>query len=161
LRVFSRRELPDRAWFRARLSDALALRAPLRSSETTAFRCFYGEGDGVPGVSIDVYDRYAVLVTYADSLDAVVPELVAALGELLPLDGIVKRRREPGERLMVLSGREPPNLFHVREHGIRLAVDLRSGQKTGLFLDHRENRAYVRALAADKRVLNLFAYTGA
>lgn len=163
LRIFSRQRAPDAAFFRARIADALALRAPLRESGTTAFRLLYGEGDGVPGLTVDVYDRYAVIVTYADSVDTLVPEVVRALGEQLELDGILQRRRVPAdasERAVLLAGREPPRPLLVLEHGVRFLADLYSGQKTGLFLDHRENRAYVRGIAHGRRVLNLFAYSG-
>jgi 23S rRNA (cytosine1962-C5)-methyltransferase len=163
LRVFSRQAPPDAAFFRSRLREALELRAPLRASSTTAFRLLYGEGDGLPGLTVDVYDRYAVVVTYADSVDQLLPSVLPALRELLELDGILRRVRAPAEgseRTVLLTGREPPRPLLVLEHGVRFLADLYSGQKTGLFLDHRENRAYVRSIARDKRVLNLFAYTG-
>jgi 23S rRNA (cytosine1962-C5)-methyltransferase len=163
LRVFSRKTAPDAAFFRARVAEALALRAPLRATATTAFRLLYGEGDGLPGLTVDVYDRYAVVVTYADSVEALLPDVIRALREQLELDGILRRQRgaaEASERTVLLEGREPPRPLLVTEHGVRFLADLYSGQKTGLFLDHRENRAYVRGVARDKRVLNLFAYTG-
>jgi 23S rRNA (cytosine1962-C5)-methyltransferase len=163
LRVFSRETKPDAVWLRERLRDALALRGALRESGSSAFRLLYGEGDGVPGVTIDIYDSYAVVVTYADSLDRLLPDVVEALGNELALDGVVQRRRGEREdsRLVLLSGQEPPDRLFVSERGVRFVVELRSGQKTGLFLDHRENREFVRGLARGKSVLNLFAYTGA
>jgi 23S rRNA (cytosine1962-C5)-methyltransferase len=164
LRVFSREKAPDSSWFKARLEEALALRAPLAASETDAYRLLYGEADGVPGLTVDVYGRYAVVVTYADSLERVVPLAVDALQSVLKLDGVVKRRRasaDDAERFRLLAGREPPRPLLISEGGMRLGADLHSGQKTGLFLDHRENRAYIRDIAAGRSVLNLFSYTGA
>jgi 23S rRNA (cytosine1962-C5)-methyltransferase len=163
LRVFSRHGPPDAAWFRKRVSEALALRAPLRAGSTNAFRVLYGEGDGVPGLTVDLYDRHAVLVTYADSVDTLVPDVVRELKRELSLDGVLQRRRGAGEgadRVVLLDGREPPRPLIVSEHGVRFVADLYAGQKTGLFLDHRENRAYVRSVARGADVLNLFAYTG-
>lgn len=163
LRIFSREAAPDAAWFRQRLREAWALRAPLIREKTSAFRVLFGEGDGVPGLTIDVYDRYAVLLTYADSLETVVPDVVALLPQELPLDGILRRRSRAasGDRLTLLWGGEPPAKLIVQEHGVRLRADLEFGQKSGLFLDHRENRVFVRAHAHARRVLNLFSYTGA
>jgi 23S rRNA (cytosine1962-C5)-methyltransferase len=162
LRLFSRIAVPNAAFVRERVRAALSLRQQLRERDTTAFRLLYGEGDGLPGVTVDVYDRYAVIVTYANALERIVPWVVDALRAELPLDGILQRRRtrEEDERISVLSGHEPNGSVLVREYGVRFCADLRAGQKTGLFLDHRENRAYVREHSAGKRVLNLFSYTG-
>ncbi len=164
LRVFSRQERPDAAWVRARVRAALELRAPLRLADTNAFRVLFGEADSLPGVTADLYDRYVALVTYADALDALLPWVTDALrAELAPL-GIVRRKRRgdsTGEqRTEVLHGELPPP-FVVRENGMKLEVDLAAGQKTGLFLDHRDNREFLRGLALGRRVLNLFSYTGA
>lgn len=165
LRIFSREAPPDAKWFSQRVREAHALRAPLADQDTNAFRLLYGEGDGVPGLTVDVYADYAVLLTYADSLEAMVAPVVSALRSQLPLQGVVRRRHRghdrSGDRLTLLWGREPPAGLIVRESGVRLRADLDVGQKTGLFLDHRENRSFVRALARERRVLNLFSYTGA
>jgi 23S rRNA (cytosine1962-C5)-methyltransferase len=164
LRIFSRRRVPDAAWVRERVRDALALRELVRGGDTNAYRLLFGEADGLPGVTADVYDRHVALVTYADALDALVPWLVEALkSELSPLSVVRRKRRADsvGEaRTEALYG-EVPAPFVVREHGFLLEVDLAYGQKTGLFLDHRDNRRYVREHAAGRRVLNLFSYTGA
>ena len=164
LRMFSERALPDADWIRERVRLALALRRSLLDEQTSAYRLLYGEGDGIPGLTVDVYGSFAVIVTYADSLEAVVPWVVRALVELLKLHGVVRRARvRDGEppRLEVLHGRLPPRDLIVAEHGLRMQVDLFLGQKTGLFLDHRENRRFMGGLCAGKRVLNLFSYTGA
>jgi 23S rRNA (cytosine1962-C5)-methyltransferase len=163
LRMFSRATRPDAAFFRGRVREALALRASLRERGTNAFRLIFGEADGLPGLTVDVYDRYAVVVTYAESLDAVVPFVVRALSEELALDGILRRRSrgEAAATVQVLFGTQPPDDLIVSEHGVRFYADLAHGQKTGLFLDHRDNRAFVRSEARGRRVLNLFAYTGA
>jgi 23S rRNA (cytosine1962-C5)-methyltransferase len=164
LRLFSEQRAPDASWVRERLVQALALRRALLDAQTSAYRLLYGEGDGIPGLTIDVYGPFAVLVTYADSLDVVVPWVVSALTDLLKLHGVVRRARvRDGEppRLEVLHGRSPPRDLIIAEHGLRMYVDLFLGQKTGLFLDHRENRRFLGQLCENKRVLNLFSYTGA
>lgn len=164
LRLFSEVQVPDAAWVRERVALALALRRALLDDQTSAYRLLYGEGDGIPGLTVDLYGAFAVIVSYADSLEAVVPWVVRALSELLKLHGVVRRARvRDGDppRLEVLHGRLPPRDLIISEHGLRMQVDLFLGQKTGLFLDHRENRRFIGALCAGKRVLNLFSYTGA
>jgi 23S rRNA (cytosine1962-C5)-methyltransferase len=164
LRLFSERVVPDADWVRERVAAALELRRALLDPQTSAYRLLYGEGDGIPGLTVDVYGPFAVIVTYADSLDTLVPWVVQALVELLKLHGVVRRARvRDGEppKLEALHGRLPPRDLIIAEHGLRMHVDLFSGQKTGLFLDHRENRRFLGALCAGKRVLNLFSYTGA
>lgn len=164
LRLFSEQRVPDADWVRERVALALALRRSLLDPRTSAFRLLYGEGDGIPGLTVDIYGSFAVIVTYADSLQAVVPWVVRALVDLLKPHGVVRRARVPdGEppRLEVLHGRLPPRDLIISEHGLRMQVDLFHGQKTGLFLDHRENRRFMGELCGGKRVLNLFSYTGA
>ena len=164
LRLFSESVAPDADWVQQRVANALELRRSLLDSQTSAYRLLYGEGDGIPGLTVDIYGAFAVIVTYADSLEVVVPWVVRALSELLKLHGVVRRARvRDGEapRLEVLHGRLPPRELIISEHGLRMQVDLFLGQKTGLFLDHRENRRFLGNLCANKRVLNLFSYTGA
>lgn len=177
LRVFSRDEFPDAAWFLRRVEEAFALRASFREArapgvhETTAFRLLNGEGDGLPGLVADVYDRFVVVATYAGSVaELVLPSVVSAIESRVHPLGIVERSRPakegepdagPGRRLRVLSGREPSRRLIVSEFDLKLLANLHEGQKTGLFLDHRDNRAFVRSLSARRRVLNLFSYTGA
>ncbi|MEO8901446.1 MAG: class I SAM-dependent rRNA methyltransferase [Polyangiaceae bacterium] len=164
LRMFSELVVPDAAWVQQRVATALELRRSMLDSQTSAYRLLYGEGDGIPGLTVDVYGAFAVIVTYADSLEVVVPWVVRALVDLLKLHGVVRRARvRDGEapRLEVLHGRLPPRELTISEHGLRMQVDLFMGQKTGLFLDHRENRRFLGNLCANKRVLNLFSYTGA
>ncbi len=158
LRIFSRGGVPDGAWFDDRVSAALALREPVRRSDTTAYRWIAGEGDGMPAVVVDRYDGWAVVATYADAAQQLVPHVVGALERADALSGVLVRRA--GEPAALAAGREPPDPLVVREHGLSFRVSLRRGQKTGMFLDQRENRRFVEHLAAGKRVANVFAYTG-
>lgn len=164
LRVFSRREkMPDAAWVEARVRSALGLREALRVTEVaSAYRLVNGEGDGLPGVVVDRYAGFAVVVADSPALEPLVPWVAAGLSRVADLSGVVRkvRGKEAGDRLELLSGRMPPRDLVVEEHGIRFHARLHEGQKTALFLDQRENRHTVESLAAGRRVLNLFGYTG-
>jgi 23S rRNA (cytosine1962-C5)-methyltransferase len=159
LRVFSARGVPDAHWIAERVLQAWQLRTGIRASQTSAFRWLFGEGDGLPGITVDLYGGFAIVVTYADSLQCLLPDLVTALRQTTSLSGIAHKSR--GEALTNLWGRLPPRELVIEERGVRLHADLHEGQKTGLFLDHRDNRQYIRELASEISVLNLFAYTGA
>jgi 23S rRNA (cytosine1962-C5)-methyltransferase len=184
IRIFSERQLPDAHWLRERVRAAWDLRAPLRDAGCTAYRWLFGEGDGLPGLTVDRYGDFAVVQTYMDGAAELLEWLVAALNDVAPLRGIVLRQREAddgdltiddrqsttsedsrssvvGRRSSVVWGDAPPSSLVVREHGIQFFADLRAGQKTGLFLDHRENRRHIQELSAGRSVLNCFAYTGA
>lgn len=163
LRILSCHEPPDAAWVAARIRDARDLRAPFIAADTTAYRLVFGEGDLLPGVTVDVYGSFGVVATYADGLDALARWAAEAATLELGLAGVLWRRRAESEGARgttLLLGRQPPGEVVVSEHGARFAVDLVRSQKTGLFLDHRENRRRVAMLCAGKSVLNLFAYTG-
>jgi 23S rRNA (cytosine1962-C5)-methyltransferase len=180
IRIFSERQPPDADWLRERVLAAWELRAPLREAGCTAYRWLFGEGDGLPGLTVDRYGDFAVVQTYMAGADQLLEWLVAALNEVAPLRGIVVRNRDwrleigdaernaespianpqSPERSVVWGDAPPPNLV-VREHGIQFFADLRAGQKTGLFLDQRENRRFIQELSYGRTVLNCFAYTGA
>ncbi len=139
-----------------------------RSWPTDAFRWIHGEADGLPGLHVDVYGP-AVTVRYDgagarafyDGLPARLQQIGRARG--LPVTAVVERRARgaTGDGAAVVLGRLPDGELEVRENGLRFGADLRHGQKGGLFLDQRENRALVRGMANGRRVLNLFGYTGA
>lgn len=149
---------PQGNWLEKRVQDALALRTQTIYSDTTCYRLLYGEGDFLPGITVDRYERFAVLKSYTESVAALVPEVVRALSKALRLRGVVSR--DAGE-LRALWGQLPPPEVTVREDGLKLLANLYEGQKTGLFLDHRDNRRTLSRFTAGKRVLNLFSYTGA
>lgn len=164
LRVFSRAQRPDAAWIKARVDEAWQLRRRLLPPETNAFRLLFGEGDGVPGIVVDVYAGFAVVVSYSSALGQVVDWVVEALSDRSELRGVCERttrRKDRASELKQLTGDEPPSLVMIKEHGLFYEVDLEAGQKTGLFLDHRDNRRYLRDLSRGCSVLNLFSYTGA
>jgi 23S rRNA (cytosine1962-C5)-methyltransferase len=159
IRVYSRDTVPDRAWFERRVASAFRRRAPLLADgQTNAYRLVNGEGDGVPGVVVDVYGPFAVVRLDSAVLAALVPDVVHAVESAIPVKGICQKG---AGGLEVLAGRLPPDRLIVSEHGLRFYADLGTGQKTGLFLDHRENRAHLERWSQGCSVLNLFSYTGA
>ena len=153
----------DDAWAEAGLERALGLRRGLFDAATTGYRAVNGEGDGLPGLVFDVYGRTGVL-----KLDGPIAErfwdaagLGAWLAERLDLDAVYQRHRSRGEPAgRPLVGPTPTAPVHFLEHGARYTADVVVGQKTGFFLDQRDNRARVAQLARDRRVLNVFGYTG-
>jgi 23S rRNA (cytosine1962-C5)-methyltransferase len=160
VRIYSRAGVPDAAWVRSRVRQAWELRSSLRAGgETDAYRWIYGEGDGLPAVVVDLYGEYAVIHRYARGVEPLKVWLTAALHEEAPLKGIVERPAG-GEALDVLWGKAPPRDLVVRENGLRFRANLFAGQKTGLFLDQRDNRRTVEAWSRGKTLLNCFAYTG-
>jgi 23S rRNA (cytosine1962-C5)-methyltransferase len=165
IRIFSQQRVPDVDWVAAQVAAAWELRAPIRQGATTAYRVLFGEGDGVPGITVDLYGSYAVIATYADSTQKLVPWVVTALREIIPLEGILQRipraEAEGDDKTRLLWGEPPPPDLEIEEHGLKFRANLRQGQKTGLFLDHRENRHYLESWCYGKRVLNCFSYTGA
>jgi 23S rRNA (cytosine1962-C5)-methyltransferase len=175
VRLFSRQAAPDAAWVGERAWEAWELRAPIRGADpaTSAYRWVYGEGDGLPGLVADRYGDYAVIHTYAESVATIAPQVAAAMRAIDPeLRGVALHQREqdddeedPGPRpaapgLRALWGELPPEDLVIQEHGLFFRADLWRGQKTGLFLDQRENRRTVEGLAGGLTVLNCFAYTG-
>ena len=156
VRLFGSEPLEGK-WLEGRVQDALSLRAQVIGPDTNAYRLVYGEGDFLPGITVDRYERFAVLKSYSESVTGLVPEVAKLLGTMLKLRGVVSRSGETS----ALWGQLPPPEVTVQENGIRLLANLYDGQKTGLFLDHRDNRQTLSRFTAGKRVLNLFSYTGA
>jgi 23S rRNA (cytosine1962-C5)-methyltransferase len=144
--------------------QAAALRDRVVPPDTDAYRLIHGEGDRLPGVVVDVYGAHAVLQLDGRGAAAWRDTWVAALRDVLAARGVraLHERRGPrgGRVLDTLEGRPPEAPLSVREHGMVLLTDLARGQKTGLFLDHRDSRRWVRDLAKGCRVLNLYGYTG-
>ncbi|WP_438026843.1 class I SAM-dependent rRNA methyltransferase [Sorangium sp. So ce233] len=176
VRVFQRTQAPplDERALAERLERAFALRDGwFAGRDTTAYRLCNGEGDRVPSLVIDRYDRAAVVRLdggmLAPWLDRLLPHLARALGargvRSIGLRARASAAAASGDaeakKLAHLHGPPLPDRLFVRETGVAMEVDLARGQKTGAFLDQRDNRARVRALAAGRRrVLNLFSYAG-
>lgn len=160
----------DEHFFRERLQADLALREPLQSQETTAYRMVNGENDGFPGMVVDRYDDTLVIKVYTSAWFPYLPMLVSLLREesgscqrvLLKLSRHVERVSEGSFKdNQMLFGAAPAGPVRFKENGLLFEADLIHGQKTGFFLDQRENRQQVRERAQGRSVLNVFSYTGA
>jgi 23S rRNA (cytosine1962-C5)-methyltransferase len=157
----------DAQFFHRRVVAALELRRALLPPDTDAYRLLNGEGDFLPGFVADVYGSIVVVQCLTAGAACLQPYLLKALQCVLTPAGVYERsiggvRREEGlpSEENVVAGDVPSEPVSVRECGLRFLVDVRGGQKTGFFLDQRDNRTLTRQLAAGRSVLNAFAYTG-
>ena len=154
----------DAAWWRDRIAHALARRAPL-ARETNAYRVVHGEADGLPSLICDRYDRWVVVQILSAGLEHFRAPIVGALRSLLAPEGILARNdaavrtREGLARETVLLHGDVPREIEVIEHGVRYLAAPWDGQKTGAFLDQRENRVLAGSVARG-RALDCFAYHG-
>ncbi|HET7453128.1 MAG TPA: class I SAM-dependent rRNA methyltransferase [Thermoanaerobaculia bacterium] len=144
----------DRATIASRFRAARALRERVVPDGTSGYRTLHAEGDLVPGVVADRYGGTDVLQLGAGGAAAIAGEIVEAYRETFAPGGLLVRGEgEP-------SPESVPSEAAFLEHGLRFAADLAGGQKTGFFLDQRENRARIRRLSPGRTVLNLFSYSG-
>lgn len=161
-------EAVDAGFFRDRIARAWRLRQMLGIPETTgAWRLCHAEADGLPGVTVDCYNDFAVVQLSSAGADAHRAMVVEALLQLHSWRGIYERSdlavlAQEGlpERTGILAGEMPPENLEIAEEGRRFLVDIRHGHKTGFYCDQRVNRSLVQRFARGKRVLNLFSYTG-
>lgn len=173
-RLLSRERMRlDRVWLRKRLQRAIDLRRSHAGLiETDAYRLVNGEGDGMPGLTVDCYADYLMLQLYSAAWQPHLALLTNVLQELLAPTGIYEKVRPRETRELeavsdskkygrLLVGESAPERLKVRENGLNFLVSLEQGLNSGLFLDQRRNRYDLMKRTAGKRVLNLFAYTGA
>ncbi|MDH5542779.1 MAG: class I SAM-dependent rRNA methyltransferase [Nitrospinota bacterium] len=172
VRILQHRKSADinLAWYLAKLCEAAEIRKPLSAGNTDGYRLAHGENDSLPGLIIDRYAETAVVKIYTPSWVPHLSDVVSALIEVIPVRRVVLRmNRITKNEKKYLYGLadggvvygpplEGPVVF--RENGILFESDPVNGQKTGFFLDQRENRERVEKLAKDKTVLNVFSYTG-
>jgi 23S rRNA (cytosine1962-C5)-methyltransferase len=160
----------DDNWWRARLQTTLARRDGLFDAQTTGHRCISGESDGWPGLVLDRYDTTFVLKLYSAAWLPRVGEVVGWLREALQPERLVLRLSRNIQSLaekefnlregQMLIGDAPQGPVVFLETGIRFEAEVIRGQKTGFFLDQRENRRRVETLAAGRDVLNAFSFSG-
>lgn len=165
----SSRDQPlDEALLGRRFAAAFDVRARVIDAGTSAYRWLHGEGDRTPGVVLDRYGDVAVLRLDGEGISAWTERIADLLFDLarprgvrsLVLRSTAKGGEQRTDKTTLLRGEPPPPRVTVQEHGVPFVVDLARGQKTGAFLDQRENRRRVGALARGRRVLNLFSYAG-
>ena len=160
----------DDAWWRGRLDQAVALRENLFDENTTGFRCINGENDGWPALVLDRYGDTCVLKLYSaiwlPRLDQITPLF---LDRLRPARLVLRLSRNMQEQARTDLKREDGAILHgsplegavvFREGALSFEADVLRGQKTGFFLDQRDNRAIVGELAKGRSVLNTFSYSG-
>jgi 23S rRNA (cytosine1962-C5)-methyltransferase len=158
-------EVIDREWWRGRIRAAANRRRAVRAN-TNAYRLIYSEGDLLPSLIVDVYDDVLVLQTLSQGTDAAKEMLVELLNQEFAPRAIVERndmRVRQLEGLEMIAGTltgECPDELEIVQHGVRFLVSPLSGQKTGSFLDQRENRLAARGLAHG-RALDCFTFSGA
>jgi 23S rRNA (cytosine1962-C5)-methyltransferase len=165
----------DFAWWKLRLEKSLAVRRDLFDAQTTGYRLIHGESDGWPGLVLDKYDATLVLKIYSAAWLPRLDEILALFQEKILCERIVLRlsrniqaaaeRRTPVRQdgtivFSRLAEREFGVPVVFMENGIRFEADVLRGQKTGFFLDQRENRAEVEKLSRGRKVLNAFSFSG-
>ena len=157
-------------WFQNKLIAASHLRAALDEKNTNGYRLVHGENDGLPGLVLDRYAETLVLKLYTPAWIPHLKDFCDALAQVSPATYLILRLNRSLQKQteflhgltdgMILSRLTPPDLILFKENGLIFESDPVHGQKTGFFLDQRENRARVEKLSRGRSVLNVFAYTG-
>ena len=165
---FDQAAVIDQAFFDKQLQAAYNMRQTLNiPQQTTAWRLCSSEGDCLPGVTIDVYNNYAVLQLTSAGAEFQKDLIINALTKLQNWSAIyersdahVRKYENLAPRSGLIAGTLPDELLEINENGRKLYVDVVNGHKSGFYCDQRESRSMVQRFAADKKVLNLFSYTG-
>lgn len=154
----------DQAWFERRIAAALALRE--RIYPGPYYRLVYGEADGLPGLVVDRYGAVCVVQITTAGIERVKDVVLAALQAVLNPEGIVLRNDSSARELEGLPAYtevigQVPDRVEIDEDGVRYALSLTGGQKTGFFFDQRDNRTRLQRYVRDRKVLDVFSYVGA
>jgi len=158
----------DRAFFQDRINQAIKLREKwIDQKESTAYRLVHAESDNLPGLIVDRYNDFLVMQVLSAGIERWRDEIIDLLIKSIDPAGIYERsdvavRELEGleERKGPLYGKTPNRPILITENGIKFKVDFTEGQKTGFYLDQRDNRHFCRRISQGKSVLNCFAYTG-
>lgn len=159
-------------WLEEQFQGCLTLRHHALLGDSDCYRLVNGEGDALPGVTVDRYGDYLMLQLYTTAWEAYRSELVAALANVFRPKGIYLKYRPQQTRKLeaqnksrqineLLAGAAAPDVYQVKEDGLYYQVNLQRGLHTGLFPDQRRNRRELTQRVAGMQVLNLFAFTGA
>ncbi|MEM7128555.1 MAG: class I SAM-dependent rRNA methyltransferase [Chloroflexota bacterium] len=169
--TWNEEEEVDHLFWQRRIEQAVRMRKALfpTSTATAAYRLIHGESDFLPGLTVDQYGEYLAIQIGSLGIEQRKVELAQWLMEATGCRGVVDRsdgvhrRKEKMPPLgdPLIAGERPPDLITIEEAGKRFQVDLFNGQKSGFYLDQRENRQRVATYCQGKRVLNAFSYTGA
>jgi 23S rRNA (cytosine1962-C5)-methyltransferase len=168
LRLLTRKaEEIDIDFFKERIFKAAALRERELKGKTNAYRLVNGEGDFLPGLIIDCYGETFVIQCLTAGMDRQKDLFIDIIAKHFHPQTIYERsdaatRREEGlsESRGLLSGNEVPDHIEIEEYGCRFKVNVKTGQKTGFYLDQRENRFSLQGISQGKKILDCFCYTG-
>ncbi|HEY3371896.1 MAG TPA: class I SAM-dependent rRNA methyltransferase [Prolixibacteraceae bacterium] len=171
VRIFSFEKVePDFNFWRGKLSRAFEVRQKLGladNAQTNVYRLVHGEGDGLPGLIIDFYNGTAVMQAHSAGMYVIRETIAKALKDVLGerLDAVYDKSEKTVPFKADLEAKDEYLLgvsrnFEVQEYGNRFNVDWVEGQKTGFFVDQRENRRLVQEYSKDRKVLNMFCYSG-
>ncbi len=157
----------DAFFFKRKMEQAYAIRNPLLQGNTNAYRFIYGENDDFPGMILDVYNGIGVLKIYSAIWFSHLPSLIPYMAEISQVKAIVlrlSRKLQEGktpyrEGDVILGKLKSPEVI-FKEYGVHFKIDVIQGHKTGFFLDHRDNRRRIGAMAEGKTVLDVFSYAG-
>ena len=171
---FDESEVPGPSLLRRRIEAALALRhergyaSRVPTAAGNAMRLVHGESDGMPGLVVDRYDQTLVIQVlsagaerWRDAIVELLRELSGCASVFERSDAEVRELEGLAPRSGALAGGAPEGPVEIIEQDLKLLVDVAGGQKTGFYLDQRDNRSRIRALAAGRELLNCFCYTGA
>lgn len=171
VRIFSFQQLiPDSEFWKAKILNAYDLRDSLNlinNTETNVYRLVNGEGDGMPGLIVDYYNGIAVIQMHSIGMYRIREQIAGVLKDIYgqkltaiydKSEGTLPFKANLGARNEFLYG--SLNSVEVIEYGCRFAIDVTTGQKTGFFIDQRENRQLLSRYVQGKSVLNMFCYTG-
>jgi len=159
----------DVDYFKKKIKEAITYRKEFfEDSDTTTFRIFNGEGDGVGGLTIDYFDGYYLLTWYSMGIYELKSDILEALKQSVSYKGIYQKKRFDSKGKYLddsddfICGEKAPQPLHVEENGVKFAVYLDDGAMVGVFLDQKDVRKTIRdKYAKGKTVLNTFSYTGA
>jgi 23S rRNA (cytosine1962-C5)-methyltransferase len=154
-------DITQENWLVSRLNHAAAIRKQSVPDKTNAYRLVNGEGDRLPGLVCDIYNQYAVIQFDSPGCRAFynLDLIISWIQNTFSLKAIIDKSRFH-EHPIILYGSVPESIIEFREHGHLFTADLLDGQKTGFFLDQRENRREIQNISNGKQVVNIFGYTG-
>ncbi|MCJ7696493.1 MAG: class I SAM-dependent methyltransferase [Anaerolineaceae bacterium] len=166
---FDESTIIDDNFLSTKIKAALSLRSSLfENSGTNAFRLVHAESDDLPGLIVDKYADFLVLQILSAGAEYWKETFVSVLNEILHPAGIYERSdvavrelENLPETIGLVTGKVPPDFLTIYENNLAFNVDLKTGQKTGFYLDQRVNRQYLSTLINSGSLLNCFAYTGA
>ncbi len=154
-------------FYKERILNSAKIREIFLKDKTDAYRVVNSEGDFLPGLIIDRYGDFFVMQCLTAGIERIKGILIDIISEEFSPRSIYERsdvatRREEGLKEVsgLLSGEEVPDLIEIHEYGAIFKVDIKRGQKTGFYIDQRENRSHLRLVSKDKNVLDCFSYTG-